>query len=193
MKNAKRLFLVLLITLSLLLVACGTSTTDGPIDSGTDTQDLGQTKTERICYGYIANDKLDSILKTDMFAYDHDSLGECKYKKVNNENALQGTTQVRIIKSEGRERYDKVKEFCTSKNNMYLIQGIGDEAFGTGYMIIYFLKDGNTWFVNLYTGDESLVPEITIFNAELGEVNKQKYEDHVKAIVKELALAVANN
>jgi len=173
------------------------TTDSGSVDSGSanSNSNSGLTQTEQVCYGYISKDKLDSILKADMYANDYSSgLGECKYKKTDTTDAtvLKGT-QVRITKTAGRDWYDKQKAFFISKNNEYDISGIGDEAFGKGYTTIYFLKGGNTWFVDLYTGDESLVPELTVFNKEYNDVNKQKYEDHVKAITKELAMAVDNN
>lgn len=200
----KQIFLIFLISLSALAWGCGSSSsktsskvndTDIKTDTNTDTSDSGQSNSEKVCYSYIAKEKIDSILKADMFIDDYKSdVGECDYTKsgLADSDVLKGT-RVRITRSAGRDWYDKQKTFFTSENNIYPVQGIGDESFGKGYSTIYLLKGGNTWFVDLYTGDENLVPELTVFNKKYNDVNKKNYENHIKAITKELASAVADN
>lgn len=188
--------LFIVVAMSFLLVSCSSfvkedaqisSDSSGDVEVS-DTLSHDVLEQDGGCYDFISKDNLDAILKSDVVVSDYDGLGSCKYK------AEKGgyLSQLRIVKTSGSDWYNKQKEFFTSENNIYMVEDLGDEAFGKGFTTIYFLKGGDTWMLDLYTNDEALIPELTTFNEEYNEENKQLFEDHVNAVVKELAVAVAN-
>ena len=192
MKNMKNLFLLLLVSFSSLLAACGTSSDSDPGDGSK--ADSATDSNEESCFKFISREEFKKILGEEIdlkvSSYNADS---CKFETVADIETEKNMILIDLKKNLNKDWFLEKKQEQSSEESYTVISGVNDDAytyFEFGWMKTRILTGSTVWFLESYIGSKISIPEL---GNSYSPENQNKIVAKKIEIAKQLAIAFKSN